>query len=140
MKNGAELLYGPTNAPQLFFDFPDWKSEYAEYQPDPIIINELKPDSLLAVEIFFGTWCEDSQREVPHFLKIIDRSHFCSADNMYFYAVDRNKQLNTDLCNVRNIDRVATFIFYRSGNEIGRIIESPLHTLEQDIYTIINKK
>jgi hypothetical protein len=140
MKDGTELLYGPTNAQQLFFDFPDWKSEYVEYQPDPKIINELKSDSLLAVEIFFGTWCEDSQREVPHFLKIIDRSHLCSADNMYLYAVDRNKQLNTNLCNVRNIDRVATFIFYRSGNEIGRIIESPLHTLEQDIYTIINKK
>jgi hypothetical protein len=36
-----------------------------------------------------------------------------------------------------NIRRVPTFIFYKNGREINRIIESPLATLEEDIISIV---
>jgi hypothetical protein len=36
-----------------------------------------------------------------------------------------------------DIELVPTFIFYRKGMEIGRIVETPLQTMEEDIYRIL---
>lgn len=35
------------------------------------------------------------------------------------------------------IERVPTFIFYKNESEIGRIIETPVETLEKDILNIL---
>jgi len=136
LQDGEELLWGRISAPQLFFDYPDWKIEYNNYQVDTIALYGLKPDREHAVEIFFATWCEDSQREVPRFLKINDLLHFFAEDSIRMYAVDRKKQLAGNLCSLRNISRVATFIFFKSGREIGRIIEYPQETMEKDLKSI----
>jgi thiol-disulfide isomerase/thioredoxin len=140
VKDGEEMLFGPVSAAQLFFDYPDWRIEYDNYQLDTTGISDWKNDSQLAVEIFFGTWCEDSQREVPRFLKLNDGMNLIPKDSIALYAVDREKQLDNDLCRVRNITRVSTFIFYKSGREIGRIVEYPRVTLEKDIESIIEYK
>jgi hypothetical protein len=140
LQDGEELLWGQVSAPQLFFDYPEWKIEYDNYQVDTIALHGLKPDRELAVEIFFATWCADSQREVPRFLKVTALLHFFKDDSIRMYAVNRKKQLTDNLCSLRNISRVATFIFYRSGREIGRIIEYPQDTMEKDLKSIFELK
>jgi hypothetical protein len=37
-----------------------------------------------------------------------------------------------------NIVYVPTFIFYKDGVEVGRIVEAPKHSLEIDIINILN--
>ena len=37
-----------------------------------------------------------------------------------------------------NIEKVPTFIFYKNGIEIGRIIESPEKSIEKDFLKILN--
>jgi len=139
-KDGEEILYGPVTAEQLFLHYAEWKETHDIYQPQTEVLSELKPDPELAVEIFFGTWCGDSQREVPRFLKIIHLSQLVNNTRMQLYAVDRDKKLESGLTTIRNIEKVATFIFYRSGYEIGRIIEYPDRTLEEDIKRIVELK
>jgi hypothetical protein len=39
-----------------------------------------------------------------------------------------------------DVERVATFIVYRNGREIGRIIESPGISLEKDLLKILQKQ
>jgi thiol-disulfide isomerase/thioredoxin len=140
IKDGEEILWGQVTARQLFFDYPEWKIEFDDYQVDTAALSDFKSDHQLAVEIFFATWCEDSQREVPRFLKINTLLHYFPEDSIKMYAVDRKKHLANDLCSVRNITKVATFIFYRSGGEIGRIIEYPQSTLENDLKSILELK
>ena len=139
IRDGEEMLWGRVDANRLFTSYPEWKNEYDNYQADTAVINDIKTDRHLAAEIFFATWCEDSQREVPRFLKINDLLNIFTYDSLRLYAVDRNKQLADDLCSRRNIVKVATFIFYRSGSEIGRITEYPQDTLENDMKNICTR-
>jgi hypothetical protein len=135
---GSDMLYGAINREQLYFDFPDWQQIETEYNPAPDIVNQLntKMDSI-SVEIFIGTWCSDSKREVPSFFKIIDMANLRDKIDINIWAVDRNKQLANGLAQKRNIEFVPTFIFYKSNREIGRIIEMPDNSLEKDIQNII---
>jgi thiol-disulfide isomerase/thioredoxin len=86
--------------------------------------------------VFFGTWCSDSRREVPHFLKIADD---CSIDSsrIHLYGLDRSKKSKDGLTDKYHIDRVPTFIFLKDGNEVGRITEKPTGSLEADMLAIL---
>ena len=86
--------------------------------------------------VFFGTWCSDSRREVPHFLKIADD---CGIDSsrIRLYGVDRSKKSRDGLTETYHIDRVPTFIFLKNGTEVGRITEKPAGTLEADMLSIL---
>ena len=56
------------------------------------------------------------------------------------WAVDRDKSLDSDLTDQREIFSVSTFIFYRNDVEIGRIIERPDYDyIEIDILNIYIK-
>ncbi len=90
------------------------------------------------ITIVFASWCSDSQRELPRLLEILNIMDY-PMDNINLIAVDANK--NVENINTTNleINFVPTFIFYKDSEEIGRIIESPINTLENDLLNIINK-
>jgi len=88
------------------------------------------------VLVFFGGWCSDSMREVPHFLKIADRAGFPPA-TIKLYSLDRTKKSADGLTDQFGITLVPTFIFLREGGEVGRIVESPKASLEQDMLEIL---
>ncbi len=118
----------------------NWFEEnYNFYKPDTSTLNKIKPKiPFYRIKIVMGTWCSDSRREVPRFYKILDFLNF-PARNLELIAVDRRKKgINGETKNL-NIQRVPTFIFYFNGKEVGRIIESPVETLEKDISKILSK-
>jgi thiol-disulfide isomerase/thioredoxin len=86
--------------------------------------------------IFFGSWCGDSRREVPHFLKIADTCGW-GANRIRFYALDRTKKSPDGLAEKYGIEKVPTLIFLREGNEVGRITEKPNGTLEADLLALL---
>ncbi|APQ16695.1 thioredoxin family protein [Maribacter hydrothermalis] len=92
------------------------------------------------VLIFMGTWCGDSKREVPRFIRILKSIDF-PMENLKIVALDKSKNSYKKSPQGEewglNIRRVPTFIFYKNGREINRIIESPITTLEDDIVKII---
>ncbi len=91
----------------------------------------------LAFTIVMGTWCPDSRREVPRFYKILDVLGV-TEDQITLINVDRSKHTpNGDEIGL-DIHHVPTFIIYRDGGEIGRIVESPWRTLENDLGLILN--
>lgn len=91
------------------------------------------------IKLFMGTWCPDSQREVPHFYKILDALEFPS-QNSELVAVNRKKKTPDQLEEGLNILRVPTFIFYKDGKELGRIVEYPIISLEADMLKILSGK
>jgi hypothetical protein len=138
-EDGIDMLYGQITVEDLFKEFPDWKESYNQYKPDKAILDSISvTPRKIGVEIFLGTWCSDSEREVPRFLKIIDESKCILPDNIKIWAVDRNKSLGSGISQKKSITRVATFIFLVDNEEIGRIIESPKSgRLEEDIRAIV---
>ena len=87
-----------------------------------------------------GTWCGDSKREVPRFYNILETAQF-PLDRLTLVAVSGNrdtyKQSPGGEEEGLSIHRVPTFIFYKNGQEINRIVESPVETLEADIAAIV---
>jgi len=88
------------------------------------------------VLVFLGTWCGDSKREVPRFLKLVDAAGI-SMDRITLHALDRKKTSPDGMEAGYGIERVPTFIFLKKEAEIGRIVETPRTTLEGDILTIL---
>ena len=113
---------------------------YDEYLADQEVINKLteidKND--LSIRIVMGTWCPDSRREVPRFMKIVDLWKF-PAEKVIFIGVDNAKLSPIGGYDKLDIQRVPTFIIYKNNVEAGRIIENPVTSLEQDMLNIITR-
>ena len=111
---------------------------YDEYQFNSEAVNKLFDISKdnITINIVMGTWCPDSRREVPRFMKIIDAWQF-PADKITFIGVDNGKLSPIGEYDKLDIQRVPTFIFYKNNIELGRIIENPVTSLEQDMVNIL---
>lgn len=140
-KTGRSMLVGVTdrNAFELP-DFSEWyNNEYSAYEADEFIlelINDLS-DSV-DIQIFMGTWCSDSRREVPRFLKILDLAEF-DQHKLQIINVDREKKSPTHEEKNKSIEFVPTFIINNNGIEVGRIVEFPIITLESDLLEILSE-
>ena len=119
----------------------DWQENYDQYQPDPAMLEALKSrlEPGLRIDVYLGLWCSDSLRNVPQFIKIVDllgaegAVHYFSlprkADTEQKYFIEEPK-----------VERVPTFIFYRGGKEIGRIVENPKAGMLEDFMDIVFKE
>lgn len=135
-------LYGiATKADFQKNGFDTWyNEEYHNYTVNKNTIESLKEKSKnITIKAFMGTWCSDSRRETPRFYKILDVIDF-NMKNFQLVAVNRDKKSPNGLEKGKHIDYVPTFIFYENDKEIGRIVESPIVSLEEDFLTIINHK
>lgn len=86
--------------------------------------------------VLLGTWCSDSRREVPRFLKVLDQAGI-PAGRVKLYGVDRTMKSSEGVPQRYNLERVPTFIMLKGGLEIGRITETPRTTIEVDLLTIL---
>ena len=140
--DGSEILVGQIDRTELFEVKPDWMEEYINYVPAPGLIDSIRSASAdKDVEIFLGTWCSDSRREVSRFFKILDQCGENTFKQITLWAVDQDKRLpDNRIVESRNVWFVATIIFYHNGEELGRIVEFPAKSLEADIIKILDTK
>jgi hypothetical protein len=111
---------------------------YDEYSFNSDAVNkllEISKDSL-SIKVVMGTWCPDSRKQVPRFMRIVDTWQFPHS-RMTFIGVDDNKISPVGEYFKLGIERVPTFIFYKNNIETGRIIENPVTSLEQDMVNIL---
>jgi len=107
------------------------------YSPAPRAIEFLKSyDKPTVIEVFYGSWCSDSQREVPRFIKVMEKANNPNFKVIYI-GVDRKKHDPEGLAKKRGIERVPTFILFQQGKEIGRIVETPEISIEEDLAQIL---
>lgn len=113
--------------------------EYNEYIPNSKFIRKIrKQKHKYIIVLVLATWCDDSKEQVPRFYRILDEAGI-PEDIMNVICVDGQKTAEEISLENYNIERVPTFIFYRNGKEIGRIIETPEASLEEDMLNIINR-
>lgn len=140
-RTNNEILIGKTDRSGFQKDFfSEWYyKEYAAYKPDESYIQKLNNSERIEnieILIVLGTWCHDSQREMPRFFKIEDQL----TDIQLRYrmiSVDTKKSSRDNSLKGVEFSRIPTFIFFQDGEEIGRIVESTEESLEADMYKII---
>ena len=91
------------------------------------------------IKIVMGTWCSDSRREVPAFYKVLDELQY-PTDKVNLVFVNRKLKAPGVDKKKENITNVPTIIVSQKGKEVGRIVESPINTLESDLSDILNNK
>ncbi|MEA2042095.1 MAG: thioredoxin family protein [Bacteroidota bacterium] len=140
--NNRTIIYGQCDK-KIFThkEFSTWYNySYDSYYAGAAEVNRLKnyTDELTEIKIILGSWCSDSRREVPRFLKIMETVDF--PDNkITIYGVDRKMKSDVKAISTIGFTRVPTFIFYKGKKEVGRIIERPEMTLEEDLLLILSR-
>ena len=140
-KAEQEILIGYcTREGLMSSDFSTFfNDEHDKYKPDQKIVKEILPKIKdVTVTLIMGTWCDDSKEQVPRYFKIID-SFEQPGPSITIICVNKDKKCDFVSLEGLNLDKVPTFIFYRDKTELGRIIESPTGTMEQDMLAILSK-
>jgi tetratricopeptide (TPR) repeat protein len=126
--------------------YSEWyKPGYENYIPNNAVLEDLKKinKKKLSIKIFMGTWCGDTQREFPRFMKTLDLAGF-NENQVEIIAVDDAPENLKQSPNHEEIGwgiyRVATFIILKNGKEINRITEFPVVSLEKDLLAICSGK
>lgn len=122
--------------------FSQWYTpEKDAYMLDKKSMDMLKKQKLgsFKIIVFLGTWCEDSHREFPRLVKILETLQY-PMENMEVIAVNRKKESPGGEEGIHNIQRVPTIIVMKHGKEYGRIVEFPKSGyLEKDLLEITQK-
>ena len=138
---GNEILVGKVSYAQMVqYTEPWFNKEYDFYRINEERLEKIKP--LLKdkrVVLIMGTWCEDSQREVPGMMKILNQAGFNTAE-MEIIAIDEDKRTKEGLEKVYNLAYIPALIFFEGEKEINRIVEFPINSLEQDMLDILSGK
>lgn len=133
----VDLLGNITRSDLEKAPFNEWfDGEYQAYQ-----VSEATAEvDLSEVEIItvMGTWCSDSQREVPHLFKLLDHLNF-PTEKVSMIAIDEDKAEPAADIGKWGIEHVPTIILLKQGTEVGRIVEAPVETLEADMKNLLNQ-
>lgn len=143
-----ELILGEFNLKDLkSTNNKTWfENNYKSFTPKPEIVNKIgsfvKRENF-EISVYMGTWCEDSQREFPRFIKILDEVNFNYKD-LTLIGVDEDKvvpNISNEKRKQLNVFNVPTIIVYdQKGKEINRFVEFPQETLEEDLLKIFSRQ
>ena len=96
------------------------------------------------VDVFLGTWCGDSRLQITRLFMAIELAGGAGAlpFSLRFIGVDRAKHAldettNIDLTQGRDVRFVPTVIVSRGGTEVGRIVEHPTRSIEEDLHDLL---
>ena len=122
--------------------FAVWfNKNHDDYIVNTALVKTFKKDlKNYTIKAFLGTWCGDSKKEVPRFYKVLEEANF-PMDQLEVIALHRSDEAYKQGPNGEekgfNIHKVPTFIFYKDGKEVNRMVEHPKETFERDILSII---
>lgn len=139
--DGNEILVGQISSAQMTQYSAAWfDKEYDLYKVNAERLAQIKPflkDK--RVVLLMGTWCEDSQREVPGMMKILNAAGYNTTE-MEIIAVDEDKKTVEGLEKKYDLTYIPALIFFDGEKEVNRIVEFPINTLEQDMLDILSGK
>lgn len=111
---------------------------YKNFTPDEKSMQTIKENiGEYEIKLLMGTWCGDSRRQVPEFLKLLDKADY-NYSKLEMVAVDYNKNTPSKIEEKLDVHHVPTIIFYKNGKEVNRFVEYPQEeSIEEDIAKIV---
>ena len=132
--NENSQLLGESSIQNLFSHHQEFQSNFDGYK----INHAFDLSALRDVEMYilFGTWCHDSQREVPRMLRIL-KEFQVPQNQIILIGLDFKKNEPMNRGKGFNITNTPTFVIVKNDKELGRIIERPDISLESDLMKIL---
>lgn len=126
---------GPISAEVLLSEHPLFADSYAAFTPDLADVRSMQALTGKKLKVIFGLWCDDSQREVSHLLKLLQASGVELAE-LQLYTLDGYKKDPQGVAEQHNIEFVPTIILFDGNKEMGRVVERPKLSLARDLAAI----
>lgn len=137
----SDILLGEIDKEDLQKNpFATWfEPRYKSFVPDEDSMKKIKENiGEYEIKLLMGTWCGDSRRQVPEFLKLLDKANY-NYSKLEMVAVDYNKNTPSKIEKKLDVHHVPTIIFYKNGKEINRFVEYPQEeSIEGDIAKIVS--
>lgn len=135
----AAALVGQVSREQIETAHPEWVQLEVAAAPDAESARALAAVAPGAeVTVFLGTWCGDSEREVPRLWRALDEAGGSVPFQIHYIGVDRQKKEPSAPIANYEIEFVPTFIVSRDGREVGRIVEEAPHGVERDLLALLS--
>ena len=140
--DGGMMLLGPINEEGLNQEpYSVWFEENSKaYTPDMALVEQIKPlIKTCYIKVFMGSWCEDSQREIPALFKLLKLTEF-NQSQLEIIAMTHDKDTPENYEADYEIEFIPTIIFFKDGAELNRIVEYTQESLEQDVLKILKQQ
>jgi hypothetical protein len=137
---GETMLHGFVDRDGFKYPkYAGWfNSTYQAYIPAKEILERIKSHlNNVHLRLYVATWCSDSRRDIPALFRILDDIGY-NTNSLEIIALNRSMESPGGEEKGYNIEYVPTMIFYRDKLEIGRIVEFPNLTLEEDMLAIVS--
>lgn len=143
----ADDFIGELNEKNLIkSDETRWfKKNYKSYSPKQRKVEKFKnlfENGNFRFQIFFGTWCSDSQRDVPKMIKILNLADV-PQEQYELIGVNEFKDLPKDYqsnADQIQLNRVPTLIVYKDGKPLNRFVEYARVSVLDDLIKILEQK
>jgi len=120
--SNESILIGDVTKEELFLTNPNFYESYLASRS--IDLEEKINLNGLSIKILFGTWCHDSQREIPKFLRFLENINM-NSEMISLIGLNYQKNEPFNRGEIFKIKKTPTIIFFRNEEEIGRIEETP---------------
>jgi thiol-disulfide isomerase/thioredoxin len=148
-KKGADLLFGagavayrlspepPLLGEVKLGDLLAKKRDYAAaarmYRPKNAALSLIKTvRKPIEITVFFGTWCSYCKKYLPRFMKTIEAAGNPNITVKYT-GVDEDMTQPEAAISQFAISKTPTFVVRSGGRELGRIVEEPKESVEEDL-------
>lgn len=132
-------VVGLTSRAEIEDAVPAWTTAIASADPADETARSLATVPPGAeVDVFLGTWCGDSRREVSRLFVALGIAEAVGPlpFTLRFIGVDRSK-VAPGLSEGVDLRYVPTIIVRRDGTEVGRIVETATRGIEQDLHDLL---
>jgi thiol-disulfide isomerase/thioredoxin len=128
-------------APRSVFEaeqlFPWYNFAYQSYVPESETVEKIKAIAAhTKFLVFVGTWCSDTKRELPRFLKVADSAGI-APEAIELVFLDRDKKAKDKSPEENKVVNIPTIILLSEGKELGRIVENTQKSMEKDLLQIL---
>lgn len=123
---------GHISGVDLLNEYPKFASEYESFSPTTADEKAMQTLAGKDILVLFGTWCHDSQREVPRLLKLLDQSNV-KVNSLKLVAVGYDKSDPQGIAEQYNLQYTSTIIVLDKGEEVARMVEKPKQSLVKDL-------
>lgn len=114
-----------------------FKQNYNSYKPSMSVIHELAAFNKCSLLVVLGTWCTDSHELIPQLFKIVDLMGW---EDFEIIAVDKKKQCSTFDITPLAIEYVPVIFVFQNKKTKGKIVETTMKSIEEDLRDLLNKK
>ena len=116
---------------------PRWKAAFAQAKAGKEAGKLATVPPGARVDVILGTWCSDSREEVTRFWRGLDAAgdvpftvgYWGTGFGDYMPEVERAEELE--------VIAVPTFVVFREGEEVGRVVERSEKGIEVDLYELL---